>query len=40
MGAKVDLSRRWRLEGGFTENLADQQATTDFGIFTGVIRRF
>jgi Protein of unknown function (DUF3187) len=40
MGAKLDLSPRWLLEGGFTENLADQQATTDFGIFSGVVRRF
>ena len=40
MGAKVDLSRRWRLEAGFTENLEDQQATTDFGMFAGILRRF
>lgn len=40
VGAKVDLSPRWRLETGFTENLADQQATTDFGIFSGIVRRF
>jgi uncharacterized protein DUF3187 len=40
MGAKVDLSRRWRLETGFTENLADQEATTDFGVFSGIVRRF
>ena len=40
MGAKVDLARRWRLEAGFTENLEDQQATTDFGIFAGIVRRF
>jgi uncharacterized protein DUF3187 len=40
LGTKVDLSRRWLLEAGFTENLADQQATTDFGIFSGIVRRF
>jgi hypothetical protein len=40
LGAKVDLSPRWRLETGFTENLADQQATTDFGVFSGIVRRF
>jgi Protein of unknown function (DUF3187) len=40
MGAKVDLSPRWRLEAGFTENLEDQDATTDFGIFSGIVRRF
>ena len=40
IGAKVDLSRRWRLEAGFTENLEDQQATTDFGMFAGILRRF
>jgi hypothetical protein len=40
VGAKVDLSPRWRLETGFTENLADQQATTDFGVFSGIVRRF
>jgi hypothetical protein len=40
MGTKVDLSPRWRLEAGFTEGLADQQATTDFGVFSGIVRRF
>jgi hypothetical protein len=40
MGTKIDLSPRWRLEAGFTENLEDQQATTDFGIFSGIVRRF
>ena len=40
MGAKVDLSPRWRLEAGFTENIEDQQATTDFGVFSGIVRRF
>jgi len=39
MGAKVDLSPRWRLEAGFTENLEDQQATTDFGVFAGIVVR-
>ena len=40
MGTKIDLSPRWRLEAGFTENLVDQNATTDFGIFSGIVRRF
>lgn len=40
MGTKVDLSRRWQLQAGFTENLEDQEATTDFGIFSGIVRRF
>ena len=40
LGTKLDLSPRWRLEAGFTENLADQQATTDFGVFSGIVRRF
>jgi hypothetical protein len=38
-GAKVDLSPRWRLEAGFTENLEDQQATTDFGVFAAIVVR-
>lgn len=40
IGAKVDLGQPWVLEGGFTENLSDQQATTDFGVFVGLSRRF
>jgi len=40
LGTKIDLSARWRLEAGFTENLVDQNATTDFGIFSGIVRRF
>lgn len=40
MGTKLDLSARWRVAAGFTENLADQQATTDFGVFSGIERRF
>ena len=40
LGTKVDLSPRWRLEAGSTEGLDDQQATTDFGIFSGIVRRF
>jgi len=40
LGTKVDLSPRWRLEAGITEGLEDQQATTDFGIFSGIVRRF
>jgi hypothetical protein len=40
MGAKLDLSPAWRLHAGFTENIEDQQATTDFGVFAGIVRRF
>ena len=40
MGSKVDLSRGWRIEGGFVEGIKDQQATTDFGVFAGVSREF
>jgi len=40
IGAKLDLPHRMGLEAGFTENLVDQQATTDFGAFLGVTRRF
>ena len=39
-GSKVDLSRRWRIEGGFLEGISSQQATTDFGIFAGLSREF
>lgn len=40
MGAKLDVGRAWRLEGGFTEGLVPQHATPDFGVFAGVVRRF
>jgi hypothetical protein len=40
MGSKVDLSRGWRIEGGFLEGISSQQATTDFGIFAGISRGF
>ncbi len=40
LAAKIDLSRRWQLELGFTENLADQQSTTDVGIYVGLVGRF
>jgi hypothetical protein len=38
-GAKVDVSPRTRLELGFTENIKDQQSTTDFAIFLGLSLR-
>lgn len=38
LGTKVDL-RGWTVEGGFTEGLIGQQATTDFGIMAGLVRR-
>ena len=40
LGSKVDLSRRWRIEGGFVEGIKNLQGTTDFGIFAGVSREF
>jgi hypothetical protein len=39
-GAQLDLGPRWRLSGGFSENIVHQQATTDFGVFAGLARRF
>ena len=38
--SKYDLSSAWRLELGFTENLENQQSTTDFGAFLGLVARF
>jgi hypothetical protein len=40
LGTKIDVSRGWRIEGGFLEGVTNQQATTDFGIFAGVSREF
>jgi hypothetical protein len=40
MGAAVDVSRRWRVQGGFVEGIKSQNATTDFGIVAGVSRTF
>ncbi len=40
LGFKRDLGARTILEGGFSENIASQQATTDFGVVLGVRRRF
>jgi len=40
IGAKVDLPQGLGLEGGFVENLAVQDVTTDFGIFLGLSRGF
>jgi hypothetical protein len=40
MGAKVDVARGWRLEGGFTEGIKPVSATTDFGVMAGVQRSF
>ena len=40
LGFKRDLGARTILEGGFSENIKSQQATTDFGIILGVKRRF
>ncbi|MFM8979013.1 MAG: DUF3187 family protein [Planctomycetia bacterium] len=40
LAARVDLGRCWQWEVGCTENITDQQATTDFGAFTGLVARF
>lgn len=40
VGAKVDVARGWRVEGGFTEGLHPVSATTDFGVMAGVQRAF
>lgn len=40
LGAKRDVGRGWRLEAGVSENVTEQQATTDFGLWLGVSRRF
>jgi hypothetical protein len=34
--ARIDLAERWRLDLGLTENLIDQQSTTDLGLYFGV----
>jgi hypothetical protein len=39
IGSKVDAGR-WRLEAGFLEGIKDLDATTDFGVFAAVARRF
>jgi hypothetical protein len=40
IGARIDLPGRVDLEAGFSENLVDQQATTDFAAFVGLTRAF
>jgi hypothetical protein len=40
LGFKFDAGRRTTLEGAFSENLKNQQATTDFGVYMAVARRF
>jgi hypothetical protein len=40
LGFKFDAGRRTTLEGAFSENLKNQQATTDFGVYMAVVRRF
>jgi hypothetical protein len=39
LGFRFRLDRGWAFEGGFTENIMDQQATTDFGVQMGIRRR-
>ncbi len=40
LGGRLRLDSGWAVEGGFTENLANQQATTDFGVQARVARGF
>jgi hypothetical protein len=40
LGLKVDVGRQSRIDVAFTENIKSQQATTDFGVYLGVARRF
>lgn len=40
LGLKWDVGPRSTLEGCFTENLKNQQATTDFGVYLALARRF
>jgi len=40
IGALFEVSEGWTLEGGFSEGLSHQQATTDFGIGIGLRREF
>lgn len=40
LGVKRDVGRDWVLEGGFSENITEQQATTDAGFWLGASRRF
>jgi uncharacterized protein DUF3187 len=40
MAAKLDLSPRLRLEGGFTEGIRGLDAATDFGVLLALARRF
>jgi hypothetical protein len=39
LGASFDVDARVTLSAGFTENISDQQATTDFGVFAGLSLR-
>jgi len=40
IGALFEVSEGWTVEGGFSEGLSHQQATTDFGIGIGLRRSF
>ena len=40
LGFKRDVGARTTLEGAFSENLKNQQATTDFGVYLALARRF
>lgn len=40
LGASFDMGQRVTLSAGFTENISDQQATTDFGVFGALTIRY
>lgn|GEM_PF-1586027 len=40
LAVKLDVSRCWQVELGLTENLADQQSTSDFGVYVGLVGSF
>jgi hypothetical protein len=39
LGARLNLDSGTTIEGGFTENIGDQEATTDFGVQVALSRR-
>ena len=39
IASKVDLGRRWRIEGGFIEGIKSLENTSDFGVFAALQRR-
>jgi len=39
LGGRLNLDSGWGVEASFSENIAEQQATTDFGIQLGIVKR-